>query len=168
MKKIISLILACVLCVIAIPVVSFAETQTTNDLSGVIIDAEGNVVEVLPMPRTTYVNSIYTIPPGGSFISYQYEPSDSFQFGFVNTDHNKNVITDSRCTFYMAAETSNSIGADGKTLWGSGSFNSNGASMYLKVNSNRRYFNGVLKNTSSYSAKVRIFVILDEGSEAWV
>lgn len=169
MKKIISLILACVLCIAAIPVTAFADVQTNDNLFGVIIDAEGNVVEVLPMPRTTYVNSIYTIPAGGSIISYQYEPSESFQFGFVNTDHNKNVITDSRCTFKLSIETSDSIGPDGKVLWHSTNVNANGASIFLKVDNNtRRYCNGVLKNTSSYSAKVRIFVIVDEGSDAWV
>lgn len=167
MKKILSLILACVLCAAAMPVVSFAETQTTGELFGVIIDAEGNVVEFLPMARTTYVNQVYTIPPGCSYISYQYEPSKSFEFGFFNTDHNKKVITDSRCTFNLSIETSNSIGADGKTEWRSVPVKADGTSMYLEVSGNtRRYCNGVLKNTSSYTAEVRIFVILDEDSNA--
>lgn len=45
MKKILSLILACVICVTAIPVSAFAETQTTDDIPfGVITDAEENNV----------------------------------------------------------------------------------------------------------------------------
>lgn len=163
MRKIISFILACVLCVVAMPVLAFADVQANDNLFGVIIDAEGNVVEVLTMPRTNYVNEIRTIPPGGSYVSYQYEPSKSFFFGFVNTDFNKKVITDSRCTFDLSIETSNTIGSDGKVEWHSESVKSDGSTMFFEVKSyTRRYCNGVLKNTSSYSANVRIIVVLDE------
>lgn len=48
MRKILSLVLACVLCVAAMPISAFADTVTTDGLFGVIVDAEGNVVETLP------------------------------------------------------------------------------------------------------------------------
>ncbi len=45
MKKILSFIFACVICVTAIPVSAFADTQTIDDIPfGVITDAEENNV----------------------------------------------------------------------------------------------------------------------------
>lgn len=167
-KKFLSLILACVICAVSMSVVSFAETQPADNLFGVITDANGTVVEVIRMTRTVYDNSIYTIPAGGSFISYQYEPSSSFHFGFTNKDQNNNTITDSRCKFNLSIETSNSIGSDGKTTWRSTQTGASGANMRFVVTSNsRRYCNGVLKNTSSYSARVRVIIVVDEDADAF-
>lgn len=167
MKKILSLILACALCVAAMPVVSFAETQTTESLFGVITDADGNVVEVLPMPRTTYVNSVYTIPAGGEFISYQYEPSESFYFGFYSVTENGDSITKTGSQLEEIVEMSNTIGGDGRKVWGTlsctvtekkiGYFLASGN----VSNSGYRYYNGRLKNKSSYSTTVRIIVGID-------
>ena len=78
--------IACILCVTAITGTAFADTEASSNWYGVITDADGNVVEVLTMTRTLYVDSIHTIPAGGSFVSYQYEPDESFIFGFLNHD----------------------------------------------------------------------------------
>ena len=40
MKKIISLVLALALCVVAMPVMAFADTTSTDGLFGVIVDAD--------------------------------------------------------------------------------------------------------------------------------
>ncbi len=118
------------------------------------------------MPRTIYVNSVYTIPAGGAYTSYQYEPAESFFFGFTNTDKNGKVITDSRCTFDLAIELSNSVGGDDKEEWDFISTDSGTTTMqFYTANDNRRYCNGILTNTSSVSAKVRILTLVDEDEE---
>lgn len=78
MKKILSLVLALTLFVVAMPISALADTASTDYLFGVIVDAEGNIVERLPMSRATYVNSIITIQPEHTFISYQYLVKDNF------------------------------------------------------------------------------------------
>ncbi len=50
MKKLLSLVLACIICLAAIPSAAFADMVSTDELFGVITDAEGNVVEYLKMP----------------------------------------------------------------------------------------------------------------------
>lgn len=69
-EKIISVLLVLVLCIVAMPTVVFADSTTTDTSPlGVITDADGNVVEVLTLPRTIpadckYVDGLYTIPKG--------------------------------------------------------------------------------------------------------
>ena len=79
-EKILSLILACAFFLTVMPITSFANAQTADNIFGVITDSEGNVVEVLIMPLATYVNSVYTIPANGNLITYQYEPTDLLHF----------------------------------------------------------------------------------------
>lgn len=84
MKKLISAFLACVLNLTCTSVAAFAKTEVTASAStsapvptyehvevfddtpfGVIIDANGNIVENIMMTRADYVNNVYTIPAGG-------------------------------------------------------------------------------------------------------
>lgn len=167
MKKILSLILAGILFAVSLPVVSFAETTVADNLFGVIIDAEGNVVEVLPMTRTTYVNSIYTIPAGGQFISFQYEPSENFSFGFYSITENGSNLTTAGSRLKTAVEVSKTIGGDGKKVWGSYEWtvNKNQFGYFIGPDNVKdydyRYYNGVLTNNSSYSVTVRVIVCVD-------
>lgn len=167
MKKILSLILACVFCVTAMSVMVFADTETSDNLFGIITDADGNVVEVLPMPRGTYVDSIYTIPAGGSFISYQYEPKESFVFGFYCVDKNFVRITELNRVLELSLEMSNSIGGGNRYVWGpyryvttsdvtGGFIGPDDVSIY-----DYKYYNGKLVNKSSLSTTVRIIVAMD-------
>ncbi len=171
MKKILSLIFACVICVIAIPVSAFADTQTTDDIPfGVITDSEGNIVEVLAMPKATYVNAIYTIPAGGHFISYQYEPSERFVFGFKTYNEDGDRIIDDFYNLSMYIEASNSIGGGGRkivkhTIYYYGDKNNNPNECLLNVNLNQydyRYYNGEIKNNSMYPTELRIMVVVDQ------
>lgn len=110
MKKILSLILACVMCFSVMSVSVFAETAATDDLFGVILDADGNVVECLVMPRDIYLDQIYTIPAGGKLITYQYEPTDCFTFGFKTYDKNGVTITEPNSWIQYTVEMTNTIG----------------------------------------------------------
>lgn len=100
MKKILAMILSCVLCLVAIPTVAFAdEPIVDNSPLGVITDAEGNIVETLVIPRSVpsngkYVDSICTIPAKGTLTSYQYEPKRYIEFGFAYyADDEQTVVT---------------------------------------------------------------------------
>lgn len=167
MKKILSLVLACVLCAAAMPVVSFADIQATANIFGVITDAEGNIVEVLPMPRTTYVDSVYTLSPGGKFTSYQYEPSENFFFGFFSTDKNGVKITANGSRLEETVEVSNVVGGDGRKVLSTKTctVTANQTRYFLNPdnvkNSGYKYYNGILENKSSYSVSVRIVVGMD-------
>ena len=168
MKKILSLILACVLCISAISITTFADAQANDNLFGVIIDADGNVVEVLTMPRTTYLNKVYTIPAGGSLISYQYEPTKNFLFGFDTQDCDGNYITAPYCKFDVTIQISNTIGADNKTDWatrsvitGSKDDIGKGISINFNAANSRIYCNGKLTNGSLVSTNVRLIVLMN-------
>ena len=73
MKKILVSILLCLSMICGLSITTFADTNPTSseDTSsmefGVICDAEGNVIERLPMARTTYVDRVMTIPAGGYY-----------------------------------------------------------------------------------------------------
>lgn len=165
MKKVFSIILICAMCFSVMSLTAFADTSDTivndNGIYGAIIDPDGNVVEYLTMSRSVYVNKVYTINAGHSLITYQYEPTENFFFGF--TDNNNGVvITDSRCTFDLSIELSNSIGAENKKVWETRQFESDGGGMIFSVtNDPRRYCNGKLTNTSSYNAEVRVIILLE-------
>lgn len=170
MKKIISLFLACVVCIVSMSVTAFADNAACDNLFGVITDAEGNVVEVLNMPRGTYLNTIKTIPAGGSFISYQYEPKESFVFGFYCFDENYNRITELNRVVELSLEMSNTIGGGNREPWGPYTYilsaDVNGrflgpddVSIY-----DYKYYNGKLVNKSSLPTTVRIILAMDPGT----
>ncbi len=161
------MILICILCVTAVPSRVFADNQTSDNLFGVITDAEGNIVEVLPMTRAVYVDSIYTIPAGGSFISYQYEPSENFIFGFRTYDENGTRITEYDRQVELSVEMSNSIGGT-RDVFGPYTYDigTEDIGRFLTPDStyDYRYFNGKIINKSSYSTTVRIMVIVDQST----
>lgn len=170
MKKILSLFIACILCVTAITGTAFADTEASSNWYGVITDADGNVVEVLTMTRTLYVDSIHTIPAGGSFVSYQYEPAESFIFGFRNHDENGRIITEYGRQVELSVEMSNSIGGGGRDVFGPYTY-----SIYVngdmgrfinphKSTYNYRYFNGKIINKSSLPTTIRIMIAVDQDS----
>ena len=163
--------MACVLCVAAMPISAFADTVTTDDLFGVIVDAEGNVVETLPMPRATYLNSVFVIPAGGSLITYQYEPLKSFLFGLATTDVDcQTRITEPYRDFELSVEASDKIGGNNRVSLGAhpvkystGGPGYDDPGMCIMVPEDGKYFryyNGKVVNKSSLSATVRIFVVL--------
>lgn len=173
MKKILSLILACVLCFTAIPVSAFADTVSTDDLFGVILDADGNVVEYLPMPKgDTYVNKVFVIPAGGNIISLQYTTTQNFFFGYSTRDYDKKTtITNPNCSFDMCIELSNTLGGGNRVIYmdhisknpliGADSLTA-ADSIYLGSDETYyNYCNGKIVNTSSVSATVRIVVVRD-------
>lgn len=177
MKKLISLVLALVLCVVAMPVIAFADTTSTDGLFGVIVDADGNIVERVPMSRATYVNSILTIPVGGSFISYQYWTTDFFYIGYATSDTNGNYITTSNLDLDIKVESSATVGGDGKYEYDDG----NNYRRTVDVSQKQRgylrpvwssayfdqpgYFNGILINYASTPAKVRVIVAVDPNKD---
>ncbi len=173
MKKILSFILACVLCVAAITVSAFADTVSADDLFGVIHDADGNVVEYLPMPKTdVYVNNIHVIPAGGRIITYQYTTTQTFLFGFATTNENKTeYITEPSRDFEISLEGSNTLGSGNRvTLYNQVYYYSTGkdpkyfgpgfgiAYEPFLLDTTYLYCNGKLVNTSSSSATVRLIV----------
>lgn len=165
-----SFILACVLCVAAIPVSAFADTVSADDLFGVIVDADGNVVEYLLMPRVdVYVNDVYTIPSGGYIRTYQYTTTQDFLFGFATTDVDRQThITEPYRDFELWIEISNNLGNSRATLsqypyeisiGGPGYTVPGGSTMCLTTDTNAKYCNGKLVNKSADSATVRLIVI---------
>lgn len=165
MKKILSLILACVLCFTTMSITAFAGT-TDKGLFGVITDAEGNVVEVLAMPRTSYVNSVYTIPAKGSLTTYQYEVRDNFYFGYATTDTDGNKITESNRNLILTVEGSATIGASNRTTLSNlnvttGVGDKNGIIGLTYTNGSYTYYNGKITNQSSLPVTVRVIVLVN-------
>lgn len=129
MKKLISAFLACVLNLTCTSVAAFAKTEVTASAStsapvptyehvevfddtpfGVIIDANGNIVENIMMTRADYVNNVYTIPAGGELITYQYQPTTNFTVGFGERNINGNLITASGIDVLLEIYRSKTIG----------------------------------------------------------
>ncbi|MCM1335959.1 MAG: hypothetical protein NC084_09385 [Bacteroides sp.] len=84
MKKIILVVLICIMTFTSIPSTAYANEMGEDGIFGVVLNADGEVVRVIPMPvgRSIYVDTGVTIEAGGSFVSYQYEPTDEFSAGF--------------------------------------------------------------------------------------
>lgn len=186
MKKIMSFILACVLCVALIPASAFADTDSTDDLFGVILDAEGNVVEYLQKARIdTYVNEVYVIPAGGSIITYQYTTTQNFLFGYATTAKRNSLnepityITELYRTFELSIELSNTLGGGGRvTMNGapkiSGSVDPEfcyfgDQLMHHPTDDDYMYCNGKIVNTSQSSATIRLIAARNfNEDEKWV
>ena len=161
MKKILSLILACVMCFSVMSISAFADTQTSDSLFGVITDADGNVVEYLNMPRDIYVNEIRTIPAGGKLTTFQYEPIDNVYFGFTNTDFDNNIITNPACEFKIQLQASKTVGSDGKVDVVSKNVGSEGSYVNTNAMPLYKYYNAVITNLSSTAAEIRYYVLLN-------
>lgn len=128
MKKLITAFVICVMGLTTVSATAFAadaglsdasteavstkgDSEVTDDTPfGVILDADGNIVETLIMPRGNYVNSVQTIPAGGSLITYQYQPSKSFTVEFNERNANGTVITASGIDVLLELYMSKTIG----------------------------------------------------------
>ena len=136
MKKVISFVLACVVMLTSSISVAFADASEYEGAFGVITNAEGEVVEVIPMTRATYYDKRITLTPGDTLTTYQYEPNDTFfaGFWFCNRD---DEWTTRNGSVLIELYGSGTIGGDGKTLWDSCTFSTN-----LEDNRNNPYFEG--------------------------
>lgn len=171
MKKFFSLILACILCFAAIPASAFADMVSADELFGVILDADGNIVEYLQMPRgDVYVNSIKSIPAGGSLITLQYTTTQDFLFGFSPKDLDRQTfIVEPDRSFEMSIELSNTIGSGNRETyknyipeyWSglSGKILQADYIICKTDDTNYAYCNGKLVNLKSESLTLRIIII---------
>ncbi len=167
MKKILSLLLALTLFVVAMPISAFADTTSTDDLFGVIIDADGNIVERIPMSKGLYVNSVYTLKPGGRFLSYQYQPSKNFLFGYSTRDEDGNVITSANSkikTVFLGSDSMNlsreEIYAVEDDINDPNRFLGN-SFIYNISPTSYKYLNFQISNTSTKTTSIRIVIIMD-------
>lgn len=94
MKKLLSLVLACIVGVVSISSPVYADEVSTDYSSqnvpegylGMILDEYGNITELIPMPnakQSPYVDNIYTLKPKGAFVSHQYYVVHDFCIGFM-------------------------------------------------------------------------------------
>lgn len=114
--------------------VAFAESSGYEGAFGVITNAEGEVIEVIPMPRQTYYDKRVTLTPGDTLTTYQYEPNDVFFAGFWFCNRN-NEWTTRNGSVLIELYGSSTIGSDGKKLLDSCTFSTN-----LEDNRNNQYF----------------------------
>lgn len=155
--------------VLSLASVYAAEDDFSNCL-GVIRDKDGNVVETIPIARDLYVDTLYTIPAGGTFTSYQYQPSEEFIFGFSYSERTTGgkIITTRDRWVKLEIFNASSIGGTRYSVI-SGTFSTNqednyddGTSSCLigtnSISSSRPYYNGVLTNVSSQSLDINIIV----------
>ncbi len=176
MKKIIAVVLTCVLVITSIPCAAFAEDIGNNGIFGVITNAKGEVVEVIPMPRAVYLDKTFTLSPGDTLTTYQYEPNSYFFAGFSFCNRN-NEWTTRNGTVLIELFGSSTIGGDGKTLLKKYTFSTNlednwnnpyfgdaeGYAVALDAIPTRtmRYFNAVYTNKSSFTINLNVFVGMD-------
>lgn len=145
-----------------------------------IVDGNGNITELIPMPNTRempYVDNIYTIEPNSSLISYQYTPTNHFIIGFAHltadsTEFNQTVATTRDRRLRLEICIAYSIGGIRDTVQ-SREFSTNleDAEQYGKCyttaggpaiqlvhegNLSGVYYNGKITNLSSESANVRV------------
>lgn len=184
MKKVISAFLILVLCIIAVPTEALANSVIVDDTPlGVITDADGNVVEVIPTPRDIpsngkYVDSIYTIPKGGSLTTYQYQPKEYFEFGFAYyAADDKTVVTTRGGRMLLQLYKSSTIGGTRELDYEyefSTSYEEQFPhdtydtrawaflnTMYLEFDEAYPYYNGKYVNKSDKAISLRVFVIMD-------
>lgn len=125
------------------------------------------------MSRQTYVNSYYTLPAGGSFNSYQYQPSIAFGTGFYYYNEDGTPI-DSNHYIRLTITNAASIGGAEATVK-SAVFSTNievaqnysnfsNGSIFLyatDISESSPYYRAKITNTSSTSIKVKINVNMD-------
>lgn len=139
----------------------------------VIRDGDGNIVETYPITRMKYVDSVYTIPANGSFTTYYYEPSVAFSIGFKFYDDSGNLVTtrDRKVSLTINKFTDYALG---KVQVITDTYSTNyednemlpSAREFVGIETSHisgayPYYNGVFKNLSSSSLKIRIVVSMD-------
>ena len=108
-----------------------AQTPDTVDLQnylGIIRNAEGEIVETIPMPRHIYVDSVVdlsaNLKAGYTFTTYQYKPKGGFTIGFNCTDDYGDTVTTRNRKVEMEIYNSASVGGK-KYLVESGTYSTN-------------------------------------------
>lgn len=175
MRKFICIFISCVLFALTLcTTVSAQEANIVNyqNYLGVICNADGEIVETIPMPRITYVDSVVelsaNLESGYTFTTYQYKPTGGFNIGFKCIDDNGNVVTTRNCRVKMAIYNSASVGGT-RTLVESQTFSTNEEDNDLyydgwveiytdSISSSKPYYNGVFTNMSSKKLTIRIGV----------
>lgn len=166
MKKILSFVLAAVLCVTTMSVAASADTVTDNGIFGAILDPDGNVVEYLAMPRTVYLSEIYTLPAKHTLVTYQYEASQNFSLAVNCCDENNNYISDTGHKIKMSVEGANSIGASTREDIISREYTCSEPDPFRVINVNYsensfQYYNGKVQNLESSPTTIRIVIAVN-------
>lgn len=151
-----------------------------DEVLGIVKDADGNIVSQTIVPYATYVDgTIYSIPSGGTFTSYQYVATDNFAAGFYFVKNNKQV-TDAGKSVYITIQNASQVGGTKATIK-SRSFSTteadnagineyyfeavNGGSgvqlVTQNLNTSRPYHSAVYKNTSSSALSIAILISKD-------
>ncbi len=175
MKKVVSLVLTCVIMLTSFVVVAYADISEYEGAFGVITNAEGEVVEVIPMPRQTYLDKVFTLTPGDTLTTYQYEPNSTFAAGFRLNNKN-NVLTTRNATVLIELFGSSTIGSDGKILLEKYTFSTNSENNlyneyyddypydWVRLGANptstMRYFNARYTNKSSFTIDLNVVVVM--------
>lgn len=165
MKKILSFVLAAVLCLTTMSVAASADTVTDNGIFGAILDPDGNVVEYLTMPRSVYRNDVYTLSANYSLVTYQYEPSEIIYIGVSSFDENGNQIATQSDRVKISIEGANSIGASNRAVIRTSTQTLGGADDPSYINAsvgNYRYYNGKITNMRSSEVTLRIIIVVDQ------
>ncbi|GEM_PF-5383271 len=177
MKKLISCVLVCVLMLTTLTVVSYADVSDYEGAFGVITNAAGEIVRIIPMPRQAYLDKAFTLTPGDTLTTYQYEPNSVFGAGFKFANANGEKTTKNG-TVLIELFGSSTIGSDGKTRLKEYTFSTNlednkgknpyyenveGDHVVLSVNptSTMRYFNARYTNKSSFTINLCVLVCMD-------
>ena len=174
MKKILTVVLTCIIALTSLSAAASAEMVGENGILGVITNADGEIVRYVPMPtaRTTYVDSGITLEPGESFTSYQYEPISSFGAGMRFFGRYDSKQTTRNCTLLVEIYQSPSIGGE-RYLVTAKCFSTNmedhnsndiingSVSIDCKISKIRPYYNAKFTNVSSSTAYFNITVGMD-------
>ncbi len=176
MKKIVTFVLLCAIMLTHSFSAAFADVPKNDRLFVVITNAAGDVVEKIPIAKQIYLEDTYTLAPGESLTTYQYEPKSSFYAGFDFISKNGETTT-RNATVLIEIYGSSTIGADGKTLIKKHAFSTN-----IEANENSpyyddailpsvfltaaptetmRYFNARFTNQSSKTIKLCLFAGMD-------
>lgn len=176
MKKFILFLTALFIFAISSSLLVCAEEDYSNYF-GVIRDKDGNVIETIPFPteRFLYVDTPYTLPPGGTFTSYQYEPSIGFYIGFAYSTRgtSSSSVTHTTRDRKVKLEVFNASSIGGaRYMVKSGIYSTNKEDNYddttgtcllgvSSISSIRPYYNGVITNVSSQSLTIVVNVVCD-------
>ena len=145
-----------------------ADPTESNAFLIVIQDANGDVVYSELATRLTYVNGTqYSIPSGGTLTTYQYQPSQAFSTGYLIPPK-----TTANCSLTLTIYNSSSIGGTrnyvtsrnintSTTPADSGPTNDSVSAWVYSISSTYPYYNGEIKNNSSFTATVAVLVTMD-------
>ena len=138
-----------------------------DQILGITYDAEGNIVDTEISTISNYISGTQkTIPAGGKFTSYQYQPKSAFGIGFYFAYYNDENVTTRNRTVRLTIKSATSVGASTRYVEGSETFSTNEEDNYnnpyytpngggyhiefeVDVVSSRPYYNGVYENLSS-------------------